>query len=327
MLFAGVIKSVRAYREWFSKWRCAPVRTWIAAADLYKQKRFEEAAALYRLGLSARPKSPATLNAMLDLSHCLFRMKQFEEAEQCLRQATVLAPHEAEAYIRLARLQLWLGHAAEAVWTMRVCLQRVSVDPELATLFVTAVVESNGSQATITEAHSVLSRIHSDGGFPRLDVARVRLGLLGSEGATCRDELSKLASIDRGPFEAVVAFAEILLREGRISYARHHLHRALVVAPEHPKVLRLLASLYLRDGESFTPEYSVQLGVKACQATGWRGIHELLTLANAYVAAGDKVAALLVATKAKEMVGRLLGSYPEVERLERLLQDASPAEL
>jgi Tfp pilus assembly protein PilF len=327
VLFTGVLKSVRAYRQWFSRWRCAPVRRWIAAAELYKQKRFEEAAALYRLGLAARPKSPAALNAMLDLSHCLFRMKQFEEAEQCLRQATVAAPHEAEAYIRLARLQLWLGHAAEAVWTMRVCLQRVSVDPELATLFVTAVVESKGADAAVAEAQSLLSRIHSDGGFPRLDVARVRLGLLGEERSSCRDELSKLASIDRGPFEAVVAFAEVLLQEGKISYARHHLHRALVVAPEHPKVLRLLASVYLRNGESLAPEYSVQLGIKACQATGWRGVHELLTLANAYVAVGDKLAALLVATKARETVGGLLGSYPEVERLERLLQEAPPAEL
>lgn len=138
-----------------------------------------------------------------------------------------------------------------------------------------------------------------------------------------RDNLSKLASLDRGPFEAVMAFAEVLLKEGKVAYARHHLHRSLIVAPEHPKVLRLLAQSYLTSGIFFEPEYGVQIALKACQATAWRGVHELLTLAQSYIAAGDNAAALLAATRAKTVAARLIGSYPEVARIEQMLQSGA----
>jgi len=299
------------------------VPSWIRAAEHYQRGDFQSAENLYKQGLISNPNSPAKLNALLDLAHCLFRQRKFEEAENYLRQATVVAPNEREGYIRLARLQLWLGHATEAVWTMRVCIQRVSADPELAALFVTAVVESGGNAATINEARELLSGLHCDHGFPRLEVARARLALLEEDGLASRDNLSKLASLDRGPFEAVVAFAEVLLKEGKVAYARHHLHRSLIVAPEHPKVLRLLAQSYLTSGIFFEPEYGVQIALKACQATAWRGVHELLTLAQAYIAAGDNAAALLAATRAKNIAARLIGSYPEVARIEQMLQSGA----
>lgn len=316
-------KKVRTYGDWLSRWRCLPVGAWIQAAEQYQKGDFQTAATLYKQGLVSNPHSPAKLNALLDLAHCLFRLRRFEEAENYLRQATVVAPQERESYVRLARLQLWLGHATEAVWTMRVCIQRVSADPELAALFITAVVESGGNSSTINEAQELLAGLHCDNGFPRLEVARARLTLLAEDSVASRDNLSKLASIDRGPFEAVVAFAEVLLKEGKLAYARHHLHRSLVVAPEHPKVLRLLAQSYLSAGIFFEPEYAVQLAQKACQATAWRGVHEMLILAQAYITAGDNAAALLVASRAKDVAARLIGTYPEVARIEQILQGAA----
>jgi predicted Zn-dependent protease len=209
---------------------------------------------------------------------------------------------------------------------MRVCLKRVPLDPELLTLFINAVVESGGDALGIHEAREMLARFHCDaGGFPRLDVARVRLEVMANkEGDYLRDQardgLSKLASLDRGPFDAVVAFAEVLISEGKLAYARHHLHRALAAAPEHPRVLRLLALSYIHQGPFFEPEYAVQIALKACQITGWRGVHELYILAQAYLANEDKVAALMAATQAKNIAARLIGGHPDVERLERSLQ-------
>jgi predicted Zn-dependent protease len=138
-----------------------------------------------------------------------------------------------------------------------------------------------------------------------------------------RDDLASLANRDRGPFEAVVAFAHVLLEEGKTAYARHHLHRALTVSPEHPKVLRLLALSYLQPGQSFEPDYAIQLATRACQATGWSGMHEMHTLARAYALAGDKVSALLIASKAKDAGRNLLGIYPEVQSLEQLIHSLS----
>jgi tetratricopeptide (TPR) repeat protein len=319
-------KRLVSYRDWIVRWRCMPVDAWLDAAELYQNSNFERAAELYKQGLSSHPTSRARVNALLDLSHCLFRLSRFDEAERYLRQAISTDPTLREGYVRLARLQLWLGYATEAVWTARVSMQRHSPDPELVTLFVTAVVESGGNPTSIAEAQKFLRQLNYDsGGFPRLDVARARLAYLVDKSEEAREDLARMASVDRGPFEAVVAFAEVLIGEGKLAYARHQLHRALSVAADHPKVLRLLARTYLNEGTFYEPEYAVQLALKACQLTSWKGVHELYIAAQSYVAVGDRVAALLAATRAKEVAARLLGGYPEVAQLEKLLQ-GRPAE-
>jgi hypothetical protein len=49
-------------------------------------------------------------------------------------------------------------------------------------------------------------------------------------------------------------------------------------------------------------------------------LHETYILAQAYLAVGDKSAALLAAMSAKKIAGRLIGGYPDIESLERILQ-------
>jgi Tfp pilus assembly protein PilF len=312
------------YKEWFKKWGSLPVRSWVKAAGLYRDGEYEEAAKLYRAGLSSHPRHPARINALLDLSHCLFRLRKFDEAERCLRQASIVARSDREAYVRLARLQLWLGQAVEAAWTIRASLQAVPVDPELVTLFVTAAVESGGIPHLVQEAKDLLANLHCEAeAAPRLEVAKARFNLMTGEDLLARDDLADLASKERCPFEAVVAFAQVLLEEGKTSYARHHLHRALSVSPEHPRVLRMLATSYLEPGHFFEPEYGIQLATRACQATGWSGMHEMHTLAKAYAVSGDKISALLIASRAKDTGRRLLGVYPEFQRLEQLIQNLS----
>jgi Flp pilus assembly protein TadD len=264
------------------------------------------------------------VSALLDLSHCAFRLKNFEDAEFALRQAIACNPRERETYVRLARLQLWLGYATEAAWTMRACLAKVSADPELVTIFITAVVESGGVSYLVEEAREALRLLHYEvEAYPRLEVARVRLELMVDASECARDDLAKLASLDRGPFDAVVSYAQVLLDEGKTAYARHHLHRALIVSSENPRVLRLLAMSYLKEGVFFEPEYAVQLATLACQYTAWKGIHEMHTLAEAYALSGDKMSALLIATKAKDTGGRLLGSYRDAKHLDNLIQRLS----
>jgi tetratricopeptide (TPR) repeat protein len=321
---ANASNRLKSYMQWVQRWHSLPVRPWIEGAELYRRGEFGKAAECYMKGLRSHPSSKARVNALLDLAHCLFRLHRFDEAEVFLRQVTASFPNLREGYVRLARLQLWLGYSTEAIWTMRVCLQKIPVDPELATLFVTAVVEAGADSAVVREAQELLSRVHCDpGGFPALEVARARLAHKVLMCGDARDDISKLAAHDRCPFDAVVAFAEVLVSEGKLAYARHHLHRALTVAPEHPKVLRLLVLTYLHEGPFFEPNYAVQLALRACQVTAWRGIHELYILAQAYVAVGDKGAALLVALQAKKIAGRLIGGHPGIEKLERFLQSAA----
>lgn len=323
-LLTDLRANVSMYKDWIVSWRAMPVRSWMRAAQAYRAGNFDAAVELYRRGLQSNPSSPARVNALLDLSHCLFRLRRFDEAERALRQASVAAPNEREVFVRLARLQLWLGHSSEAAWTVRSCLQKVPADPELVALFINAAVESGGQPHLVQEAKALLAGIHYEPeAFPRLEVARLRLELLLSDSLEARDDLAKLATADRGPFEAVVSFAQLLIREDKLAYARHHLHRALSVSPEHPRVLRLLATSYLQNGIFFEPEYAIQLATKACQATGWRGVNEMHTLAQAYVATGDKVSALLIASKARDTGRRLLGSFPDSGQLDRLIERLS----
>lgn len=322
--FAELKANVSHYKDWIGSWGSMPVRPWIKAAQAYRAGNFDRAIDLYRSGLAKYPTSPARVNALLDLSHCLFRLRRFEEAEQTLRQASVAAPGEREVYLRLARLQLWLGHFAEAAWTVRSCLQKVGPDPELTTIFLSAVVEGGGAPHLVQEAKELLKDLHYEPeAFPRLEVARLRLELILCDSVAARDELGKLATADKGPFDAVVSFAQVLLSEGKLAYARHHLHRALSVSPEHPRVLRLLARSYLETGIFFEPDYAVQLALKACQATGWKGVREMHVLAQAYVASGDKISALLIASKAKDTGRKLLGTCPEARKLEQLIEQLS----
>jgi uncharacterized protein HemY len=314
----------RLYKEWIGKWGSLPVRSWVRAAGLYRAGDYEEAAKYYLAGLSSHQRHPARVSALLDLSHCLFRIKQFADAERYLRQASIIARHDREPYVRLARLQLWLGHSIEAAWTVRAALVEIPADPELVTLFVTAAVDSGGSASLLSEARELLGNMHCEPeAAPRLEVARIRLKMYDGDLGDARDELAAMANKDRGPFEAVVAFAQVLLDEGKTAYARHHLHRALMVSPEHPRVLRLLGLSYMQLGQNFEPEYAIQLATRACQATGWAGMHEMHALAKAYALSGDKVSALLIASKAKEAGRSLLGIYPEFQSLEKLINSLS----
>lgn len=316
--------NVSLYKDWIVAWRSMPVRSWMKAVQAYRAGSFDTAVQLYQKGLRANPLSPARLNALLDLSHCLFRLRRFDEAEKALRQASVVSPNERETFVRLARLQLWLGHSTEAAWTVRSCLQKVAPDPELVALFINATVEGGGQPHLVQEANQLLASLHYEPeAFPRLEVARLRLELLRSDNPAAREDLAKLATADKGPFEAVLAYAQVLLREEKLAYARHHLHRALSVSPEHPRVLRLLARSYLQNGIFFEPDYAIQIATKACQATGWRGVQEMHTLAQAYVASGDKVSGLLIASKAKDIGRRLLGSYPEAGHLDQMIETLS----
>jgi hypothetical protein len=176
----------------------------------------------------------------------------------------------------------------------------------------------------VNEAQDLVANLHCDfEAAPRLEVAKVRLNLLIGDAELARKDLSSLASREKCPFEAVVAFAQLLLQDGKVGYARHHLHRALTVSPEHPRVLRLLASSYLEVGAFFDPEFAVQIATRACQATGWMGIHEMHTLARAYALNNDKISALLIASRAKDAGRHLLGVYPETHRLQELINDLS----
>lgn len=297
-----------------------PIMSWIRAAELYRAKRLVEAEKCYKSGLIKHPNHPAAVSAKLDLSHCLFKSRKIRESESYLRDVICRSPETREAYVRLARLKLWIGHATEAAWVIKNGLQFIPVDPELAALFSHAAADS-GMGYLIREALEINSKISDI--HPRLEAGKARLALLAGVETDAEEKLIELATSEGGPFEAVVPFAESLLQEGKIAEARYHLHRALSVASDHPRVLSMLARTYLFDSEIFDPGFALQLALRACQNCEWSSPFEMHVLANAYIHTGDKVSALLVASRAKEEGEKLLGVYKEQGTLNKLIEKLS----
>lgn len=327
-----MFRTFRLYQNWWKTWGTFPVRSWLKAAQLFKAAQYERAIALYRRGLETHALHPARICARLDLAYCLYRVGRLKEAEEELRIAANLAPQSRDAHLRLAQLQLWTGHGLEAAWTVRRALRSLSADVELATVFFLAAYEGNAPAHLMRDAIVALKSVTvpddcAERVRHRYEVAQACLLLAEGKKIAGRRELSRLAGQIHTSIEAILAYSQVLLRDGKISFARQQLRRGMLIAPQHPRILSLLAESYLKSGLWYNPDYAVQLAQNACQLSGWTSPREMHVLAESYYHLGDKMAALVTASRAKEAGNKLLGSYHASQSLDRLIEDLSSGTL
>lgn len=324
----GIIRKLHVLNSWIRTWGSMPVFSWVKAASYYRSGNYAKAAELYASGLQRNPDHRAQFCARLDLSYCLFKLKQFEDAESHLRFITTHCPTSREAHVRLARLHLWLGQAHEAAWVLHKALRHIPVDADIAAMYLLAVLENDGPTFLLKEAAEIAQRDDlKSANCARLELALACYAMRCGKYEEARRTIDILASKDGAPFESALIFAELLLEDGELGLARAELRRALAVAPEHPHVLSLMAESYLRGDAPQNIDYAVQLAVQACQASGWRSPREMHTLADAYLRSGDKFAALVVASKAKEVGSKLMAPYREARTLERMIDELSSSSL
>ncbi|MCB9030266.1 MAG: tetratricopeptide repeat protein [Deltaproteobacteria bacterium] len=318
------LNMLQNYIEWYKTWKAIPVVAWVRAAENFKQGKFQEARELYLKGLNKNQKHIASYCARLDLAHCHFRLGEFAKATDQLRQVMHQIPNLKEAYIRMARMQMWTGEYMEAVWTMRKALRELEHDSELVALFLTSVLENNGPGYLLDEGEEAYKSLsEEEKQNEKLEVAVARLEIYRGDYRKGRSRLSTLASGSSAPFEAVVAYGEILLKEGRVSIARQQLRRALIVAPNHPKVLSLFAWTYLKSGPYYNADFAKQTAISAAQHSGWRSPEALHVLAESYYALGDNITALATAVSAKEAGGKLLSHYKDARSIDMLIESIS----
>lgn len=319
-----VTDNLQLIHKWWKTWGTLPVWSWVRAASAYREGKFELAERHYKTGLKRHASHPAHFCARLDLAYCLFKLGKLEDAEHQLRYVTTHLPASREAYVRLARLQMWTGHALEAAWTVRRALRSIEPDPELAAIFLIAVLDNGGPSYLLDEAVEASRSMETEGDdFPRLQAARARLELERGDAAAGRKTLEQIAAADNAPFEALVLFAEVLVHEGKIAHARRQLRRAMAASPDYPRVLSLLAESYMKAGPFYNGEYAKQLAINACQLTNWSSPREMHILAEGYYHTGDKISALVVASKAKQAGTRLMGTYRRVRVLDELIESLS----
>ena len=328
----NVIKGFKLYRKWWKTWGTLPVLAWIRAAQYYKAAEFARAVPLYRDGLAKNGHHPARTCARLDLAFCLFKIGKLTEAEQELRLAVQQSPDSREAQLRLAQFQIWIGQPLEAAWTMRRALKVLPTDADLAATFVLATIDGGGAAYLLKEAAQHLRAAEelpnqSERGKRKLAVAKARLHIERGEFDEGRERLYKLTCEGPTSLEAVLAFSELLIEEGKVPFARQQLRRGLMVAPNHPRILSLLSESYLRAGQFHSPQYALQLATNACQFGNWSSPRELHVLAEAFYSVGDKMTALLMASKAKQVGSRMMGSYRKSRSLNDLIEHLSVGSL
>ncbi|MBX7144153.1 MAG: tetratricopeptide repeat protein [Oligoflexia bacterium] len=323
------VESIGLVVKWWKTWRTLPVFAWVKAAAMYRQGKFVDAERLYRKGLRTSHSHPAQYCARLDLSYCLFRMGKLEAAEEELQKVVAMLPNSREAQLRLARLQLWRGESLQAAWTMRRALRNLAPDVEMASLFLGAAIDARAPKYLLEEALRTLQSVQTDDDSDvraKAFVARAQMIMRRPgtpEHQLARTQLAQVASRPGAPFECVIAFGEVLIEEGKVALARRLLRRALHASSEYPRLLSLLAETYLRSGTFYNADYARQLATTACQKTSWTSPREMHILAEAFYHCGDKISALVVASRAKELGSKLLGSYTHSRTLDDLISNLS----
>ena len=282
---------------------------------------FQAACEYYERGLRRHRWHPARFCAHIDVAYCYFRLRRFEEAEQHLQYCLKNLPGSREAALRLAKLQVWTGNYQAAAGTIKRVLDHLAPDAELVSLLLMAVVKNGGPAYLRKEALAAMLRLDPKQLCdPRIETARALLALQRGEKEKGRAVLAGLAARPGAPLETHLAFAELLLVEGKVAEARVHLRSALMEAPDDPKVLALLSESYLKSGPFYNAEYANQLAISACQNTGWLSPYEMKVLAESFHHMGDKVSALIVASKAKQVGKQRLGEFKEAETLDVLIK-------
>ena len=318
-----MLSNISSLGKWWKTWGTLPVWSWVKAASLYRDGKYERARVHYEQGLKRYPDHPAHFCARLDLAYCLFVGRRLEESERHLRYVTSNLPSK-DAYRRLARLQLWSGQGLEAAWTIRRALRAMSPDVDLVSLFLISVLENEGPEYLLSEAVAAFNQLSSeDQNNSKLCTARALLDIRQGKQAAGFEALEKLTRESQPPFDALLAIAEVMLSNGRIAEARYYLRRAMGQSPDYPRLLSLMAETYLVAGPLANSEYAKQLATTACQNTCWLSPRELHVLAKSYSAVGDKMAALIIASKAQQAGSRLMGEYRESDSLKRMIDDLS----
>jgi tetratricopeptide (TPR) repeat protein len=329
-LAMGLISKIKTYHRWWRAWGTLPVENWVKAAAYYRSGKYQQAIEEYRNGVAQYPNHPARISAQLDLAYCLFRSASLEDAQDELRTILARDLNNREAYLRLAHIQLWTGQGLEAAWTMHRAMQQIEDDSEIVGIFLYALVTHGGAPHYLLN-EAIKASAKFDENDPKINiklkVAKAIYRIRSGEEGNGLLDLEELAEIEGANREAVLAYAQALIDEGKIAQGRVQLRRLINGANEHPRALSLMAETYLKSGVFYNCDYAVQLAVSACQKSGWLSAREMHVLAEGYHHAGDKVAALLVASKAKEAGAKLLGAYSEENDLTQLIESLSTGTL
>ncbi|MGI6524980.1 MAG: tetratricopeptide repeat protein [Bdellovibrionota bacterium] len=323
-----MFKKLGIVHKWIKTWGALPVWSWVRAAEYYEKKDFRHASELYKKGLETHLNHPAGVCAAIDLANCFLKLNRLEDAESILVETLSKNPNQKEVALRLIKIYDRSGNYVKSSLIWRDIVKRYPNNPDYVARFILGVLENGGPSALLQEA--VLALLALDPKLlscPLIEVARAALIVQKRDPKRGRAVLAVIAGRENAPFESYLWFARALLKEGSARQAREWLTKALELKSNHPEVLSLLAQTYLFTSKEYEPEFAVQLATSACQNSNWLNPLQMHTLAQAFYQVGDRMSALLVASKAKEVGRRRFGVFKDADNIDRLIEELSSGTL
>lgn len=309
------------YYEWWKNWGSFPVKPWVAAARHYRRKEYTKAIEYYKKGIRTHGKHPAASVARMDLAFCLTKVAEFSDAEFHLRQVVYNKRYSKKAYLKLLSLYMHIGNYLEAAWCAKRALDEFPDCPLVQSFFIFSVVENGGPASLLVKIEELKNSFVNDSFALALrHTAQAVYELSTGEKEKASKIFAHVLLQDNVPYQAYMYYGNMLLRENEVMLARYYLRKALRKAPSNPKIVRLFAETYLKPGPLYKPEFAKQLATTAAQRTNWKNPWCLHILAEAYHLSGNNMAALITATKAKNISKTFYEFYPRQQMLGELIE-------
>ncbi len=304
---AKIVWRPSLWTTWVKVWRCAPVVSWLAGAQLLRQGSYRGAIGYYRKGLLKYPRHAAALYARLDSSMAYYRLGELEDAATELSLIIKDARAPREAFTLLADIHATFGEWREASRVLDDYRTQRESHIEIELQLVSSLLQSPRGYEELERIVSQLRRIRQELSpdsreFAQVEALLTRAIFLLGDSNTGERMLARLLALDCIPLEASLLRGELLLKQGRLLQAQVQLGRVIERTPRDPRAYALLAQTYLVNDQSWSPAWAKELAETACRLSAWRNAAHLEVLARSYEGLDDPTTSLLLLEKAQSCV-------------------------
>jgi tetratricopeptide (TPR) repeat protein len=330
--FSRPVALARWSWNWWQVWHTLPIFPWIKGADCFRRGDYRSAATHYLRGINKHPTHKAAFCAHLDYAYCLYRIGNLNEAARALSKVTLTRSPIKDAFLLLARIQMFTGDPESAIGTLRRGMLNFRKDNQLVVSYVNCVINAKGTPEQLEEARDLLEALRmridlNDPLMVALDSALACYEVRYGDYERGQQLLSRVIATGTAPFDAVLLRGESMLEEGLTFPGRGLIARAMSMSPADPRPAIALAKSYLADSETAEPRYAIQLATNACQLSQWQSIEALQLLMEAYNSAGESSIAELVQERLRTVAASREVSLEQIRDAEVQIQRLRSAKL
>lgn len=311
----NLIAKTGVWVTWFRVWKCLPVRSWVKAAQFYKNSDFVSAKRCYQDGIKKYPKHKAAALARLDLAYCYYRDGELENALVELHQiidSKAVKKCSEDVYYLLSRINYVLGNESEQMDYLRKGAKLFPDSIKIWTFYLHSLARHSCKthNSIMAEARFVKEFVEdlrrplaiTDANLDKLDTAIAHFMLVFDDVELGESMISRVLAGNTTPYEAILIRGSRLLESDRVLLARQQLTRAMGIDPRDPAPVRLLAESYMIEGQFYNVHWAEQLANSSCKISSWKNPKSLETLKRAYSEVEELDTAELIDSRIAKLV-------------------------